>query len=516
MQSQASQELETLEKEELQSLKILIVDDEPTICETLQLYFEHLGVRYAETAHDGQSALGLLKKTEYDFVFLDIMLPGITGLDVLKTLREWQKVVNVIIMTGYPSMEIAIDAMHSGASDFLVKPFGFQDIKITLNRIQQIRKLMKKNWELHQELEKKKEVEELNRQLEKRIKQQTLLYRIIDSLSKINRSDDIYQFLIQQAADSCNASKACFLYYDEENANLMVLAQLGLPGLQAGTQAEVITHEDGRLLLDPRFLHANFGSSNGNEMALDKISIQHDLMGIPFRIRSEPFGLLLVADKKGESPFDKEDRFILGFLAEKTAISIENIALYDNLKESFIASLLSLVSAIEAKDAYTQQHSSRVTEYALRIARKMNCSQEELEQLDSTGPLHDIGKIGIQDNILNKPGKLDDEEFELIRSHPLIGVNIVSPLGLSEKELSIIRNHHERWDGRGYPDGLKGEETPLIARILAVADSFDAMSSDRAYRRALPMEVCLEELHKNSGTQFDPHVVEIALTVLGC
>jgi putative nucleotidyltransferase with HDIG domain len=294
----------------------------------------------------------------------------------------------------------------------------------------------------------------------------------------------------------------------------MVLAQLGLQGLQAGTQAEVVTKEDGRLLLDPVFLHANFGSSNGNEVPLDSISSQHRLMGIPFRIRSEPFGLLLVADKKSEAHFDKEDQFILGFLVEKTAINIENIALYENLRESFKASLLSLVSAIEAKDAYTQQHSTRVTDYALKIARKMNCSLEELEQIDSTGPLHDIGKIGIQDNILNKAGKLNDDEYDLIRSHPLIGVNIVAPLGLSDTELSIIRNHHERWDGNGYPDGLKGEEIPLSARILAVADAFDAMNSNRAYRSALPMEVCLEELRKNSGTQFDPEVVEVAVSIL--
>jgi len=515
MQIQAPQEFEDLNKEDLQSLRIMIVDDEPTICDTLQLYFEHLGVLHTDTANDGGSALDLLGENDYDFVFLDIMLPGISGLDVLKTLREWQKVVNVILMTGYPSMEIAIDAMHSGASDFLVKPFGFQDIKITLSRIQRLRSLMKKNWELHQELAKKKEVEELNIQLEKRIKQQTLLYRIIDSLSKISRSDDIYKFIVQQAAASAGASRSCFLYYDEENSSMMVLAHLGLQGLQTGTQARVLKKPKGHPLLDPHFLHAHFGSSNGSEIPLDRITFTDHMMGIPFKIRTELFGLLLVSDKTDASSFDKEDRFILDFLAEKTAISIENIALYDNLKQNFIASLLSLVSAIEAKDAYTQQHSERVTSYAIQIAAKMACSQEELEQLNSSGPLHDIGKIGIQDSILNKPGRLDDWEFEQIRSHPLIGVNIVSPLGLSESELSIIRNHHERWDGRGYPDGLKAEETPLIARILAVADSFDAMSSNRAYRNALPLDVCLDELRKNSGTQFDPRVVEAALPVLG-
>jgi len=500
--------------DELDSLRILVVDDEPTICETLQLYFQHLGVHNTDSAHDGKRALEYLGNQSYDYVFLDIMLPGMTGLEVLKTLQSWQKLVNVIIMTGYPSMEIAIDAMHNGASDFLVKPFGFQDIKLTLNRIQRLHSLMKKNWELHQELEKKKEVEELNRQLERRIKHQTLLYGIIDSISKINRSDDLYQFMVRKAAESCNASKACFLFYDSSNPTLLVLAQEGLDGLRPGTQARVLSDGNGGFALDTAFLHSHFGTSNGTGMPLDRVTYQNGLIGVPFKIRSETFGLLLVGEKGEALPFDPEDQFILGFLAEKAALTVENIALYDNLKQSFIATLLSLVSAIEAKDAYTQQHSTRVTDYAVRIASEMECKAEDLERLKSTGPLHDIGKIGIEDVVLNKPGRLTDEEFDLIRSHPLIGVNIVSPLGLDERELSIIRNHHERWDGRGYPDGLEGENIPFLARILAVADSFDAMSSDRAYRNALPLDVCLREISDNSGSQFDPDVVRVALGVL--
>ncbi len=514
MQGTTSAASEAVSLDGLDSLRILVVDDEPTICETLQLYFQHLGVQNTDAAHDGKSALEYLSTQSYDYVFLDIMLPGITGLEVLKTLQQWQKLINVIIMTGYPSMEIAIDAMHSGASDFLIKPFGFQDIKLTLSRIQRLHSLMKRNWELQQELEKKKEVEELNRQLERRIKHQALLYGIIDSLSKINRSDDLYQFMVRKAVESCNASKACFLFYDPSSPSLLVLAQHGLNGLSAGTRADIIAEPDGDPTLDTGFLHSHFGSSNGRGISLDRATRQHGVVGVPFKIRSEPFGLLLVGGKREEAAFDPEDQLVLGFLAEKTALSVENIALYDNLKQSFIASLLSLVSAIEAKDAYTRQHSTRVTDYAVSIALEMGCPVEDVERLRSAGPLHDIGKIGIKDDVLNKPGRLTDEEFDLIRSHPLIGVTIVSPLGLDDQELAIIRNHHERWDGKGYPDHLKGEAIPLLARILAVADAFDAMSSDRAYRSCLPLDVCLGEIRDNSGGQFDPDIVRVALQVL--
>ena len=204
----------------------------------------------------------------------------------------------------------------------------------------------------------------------------------------------------------------------------------------------------------------------------------------------------------------------MDFLAERTAQNIENLALYDSIKENLFATLGALVSAIEARDRYTRQHSQRVTQVALRIAQSMNRPFEDCRRLESSGPLHDIGKIGIDDHVLKKPGPLTDEEFKKIQAHPLIGVNIVSPLGLDDQELAVIKNHHERWDGKGYPDGLKGEEIPLLARILSVADAFDAMNSDRAYRKALPFEHCLNELTKNRGIQFDPEVLDAALHVL--
>jgi response regulator RpfG family c-di-GMP phosphodiesterase len=514
MQVQASTGPETLTGENYDSLRILIVDDEPTICETLRLYLEHLGIQSVHTANDGRSAVELLGKQDYDFVFLDMMLPEMNGMEVLQRLQSYQKLTSVILMTGYPSMEIAIDAMHNGASDFLIKPFRFQDIKITLNRIQQVRHLMEKNWQLHKELEAKKEVEELNRQLEKRIRYQGLLYHIVDSISKISQSDDLYQFIVNKAAESCNASKACFLMIDPENGCLIALAQKGFSEKMIGEGIPL--RQNGRLhaLLDHRFSVQSSQNQEDLFISLDETVRRSGIVTVPLRIRNEPFGLLFVGDKGQSNHFDSEDEFILSVLAEKTALNIENMALYDNLRQNLFASLGSLVGAIEAKDAYTQQHSHRVTLYAVRIAERLGCSVEDIQRIETSGPLHDIGKIGIKDMILNKPGRLTDEEFKEIMGHPLIGANIIQPLGLDEQERAIVRNHHERWDGRGYPDGLDGENIPRLARILTVADSFDAMSSSRAYRSALPLDKCIQELKSNSGSQFDPEIVEAALEVL--
>lgn len=498
----------------LQSLKVLIVDDEPIICETLQLYLEHLGIGDIQDAHNGIQALEKMGETSFDYVFMDLMMPEMGGIDVLKKVNDWNQLTTVILMTGYPTMDVVIDAMHNGASDFLVKPFRFEDVKLALERIQRVHSLMERNWFLHQELEKKKEVEELNRQLERKIRLQTILYHIVDSLSKINRSENLYRYVIIKAIESCNAKKACFLIYDRDNSHLLTLAQQGFDGMSPGTRAKFHMNPEGCPILENDFINEYFSYPMDQDFPLDRPFRSGDFLATPFNIRNEPFGLLLISEKEGKKSFDGEDEFILKFLAEKAALNIENLALYDNIKQSFFASLMALVSAIEAKDAYTQQHSTRVTDYAIRIGVDMGCPPEDLTRFETSGPLHDIGKIGVQDNILNKPGRLTEEEYDHIKAHPLIGVNIVAPLGLDDEELAIIKHHHERWDGKGYPGGLKGIEIPRLARILAVADAFDAMSSNRAYRKARPFSVCLDELNRYSGSQFDPEVVKSAISVL--
>ncbi len=513
MQVEALQESKTLTGLNLESIKVMVVDDEPMIRETLQLYFQNLGIANIEVAENGEKALLQLERSSYDYIFMDFMMPGINGIETLKRIKKHHQLTSVIIMTGYPSMDVVIDAMHHGAADFLVKPFRLQDIKLILERLLRLKSLMEKNLLLHRELEEKKEVEKLNRELEKKIRYQTIMYNIVDSLSRINKSEDLYKYLVNKSIEYCRAKKACFLIHDRGNSNLLVLSHYGLKNITPGTRTCLRRNSGNNRTLDNTFMETFFCKSFQVGLPVDRTGRNNGFMVIPFNIRKEPFGVLVVAEKEDDLSFDDEDEFILKFLAERTALNIENIALYDNLMQSLMASLMSLVSAIEAKDPYTHQHSSRVTEYSIKVARAMGCDDEDILKLKSSAPLHDIGKIGVHDRILNKPGRLTDEEFEQIKAHPLIGANIISPLGLDPDEQAIIRNHHERWDGKGYPDGLKGEKIPRLSRILFVADAFDAMRSDRAYREALPFTICLQELINNSGTQFDPEVVKAALSV---
>jgi DNA-binding NtrC family response regulator len=209
----------------LEPLDVLIADDEPSICETLQIFLQHLGIRNIQTVSNGALAVRQMSARHFDFVFVDLMMPEMSGLDVLKRVSDDLQLTNVIIMTGYPSMEIVIDAMHNGASDFLIKPFRFEDVKLSLEKILRLRTLMERNLLLHRELEKKKEVEALNNELQKRIRLQTILYHITDSLSKITRSENLYSYVVKQAVESCCARKACFLIYDQGNSHLLALAQ---------------------------------------------------------------------------------------------------------------------------------------------------------------------------------------------------------------------------------------------------------------------------------------------------
>lgn len=187
---------------------------------------------------------------------------------------------------------------------------------------------------------------------------------------------------------------------------------------------------------------------------------------------------------------------------------------YDKLESAYMETIEILRFTVEAKDAYTRGHSDRVSAYSVLIGEALGLPEEDIKTLKIGGLFHDIGKIGIPDSILLKTTKLDDEEYSEIKNHPAIGAHILSNATIFKDIIPIVKHHHERFDGRGYPGKLKGDEIPYFARIAAVADSFDAMTSKRSYRDSLPMDVVIEEIIKNSGTQFDPEIAKVFLDIL--
>jgi HD-GYP domain-containing protein (c-di-GMP phosphodiesterase class II) len=235
---------------------------------------------------------------------------------------------------------------------------------------------------------------------------------------------------------------------------------------------------------------------------------------VPLITHKKVIGILAADRIKDESRISEDDKEYLITFANQIAISIENSRLYNDLKSSYLNSVKALVQALEAKDSYTRGHSERVTYYAVKIAEKMQLPRKFINHITHMSILHDIGKIGISENILRKSEKLNDEEFFHIKTHPEIGEKILSHINFFNSGLLYIRHHHERYDGYGYPDGLSGRDIPVGARIICVADSYDAMTSDRPYRKGMATEAAIQEIIDNTGSQFDPEVAEAFIQIL--
>jgi putative nucleotidyltransferase with HDIG domain len=221
-----------------------------------------------------------------------------------------------------------------------------------------------------------------------------------------------------------------------------------------------------------------------------------------------------VGSSNADYRFDSDDVRLLSTIANHATIAVGNIELFMSLQEAYLDTVRSLAAAVDAKDSYTRGHSDKVATYSTMIAQRLGLSHEQLTALEMAAYLHDIGKIGIPEAILLKPDRLTDEQMTQMRHHPLIGANILKPVAFPWAITPIVRHHHEYWDGKGYPAGLQGEEIPLLARILCVADSYEAMTADRPYRAGRSAADAIEELRRCSGTQFDPRVVDTMVAAI--
>ena len=233
-----------------------------------------------------------------------------------------------------------------------------------------------------------------------------------------------------------------------------------------------------------------------------------NIICVPVKVKEKTIGVLEAINKQKKEKFNMEDLSLLTSLADQVAIALDNARLYQELEEMFFQTADSLANAIEQRDSYTGGHTQRVTLYSQTIAKYLPLRPLERKWLKIASVLHDIGKIGIEDHILRKPEQLNPEEFRIIRHHTNIGAKIIEHIQQLKEIIPGVKYHHEQVNGEGYPDGLRGEEIPILAKIVAVADTYDAITTDRPYRKAREKGVAVEELRRCSGTQFDGDVVD--------
>lgn len=496
-------------------IRILVVDDEEGILEVTEGYFQRKGYE-VYTAVNGIEALEVLNRINIGCVFTDINMPAMDGLELAEKIRDYESTLPVVVMTGCPSLENSIQTLKNGVVDYLIKPVNLEQMELTLKRILRERELFVENLILKEEVERQERLKKLNNELLERIEEVNTLNRVMEDFSSTDSSYGIFNKVVDLGVEELKADKVFFHLYSEQEKSLALVASsdCGIEDEMVcslfGSDFSTTVHEFILDFLSMDHTPCLISGAKKNERLDDVV---HSLMLAPLKIRDKIFGIASAFSFRADKHFDEKDIYYMSFITRKAAAAIENIALYENIYDNLFSTLYAFVTALEVRDLYTRKHSTRVAKYAQMIAEEMGCTEEELDIIGFAGSLHDIGKIGIRDDILLKPGRLTDAEYEKIKEHPVIGADIISKLGLWDREMKIIRHHHERFDGKGYPDGLKGEEIPKLARILSVADSFDAMASDRAYRNKMKKTKVLDIIRENSDAQFDPVAVKAFLKV---
>ncbi len=303
--------------------------------------------------------------------------------------------------------------------------------------------------------------------------------------SRVNRAKESYLDLLHLAAKLTGANHAAFLPLDGPAGLLTNGADRDLPPIYWEAAREVARNSIPLL----------FQSRGQRSFS--------PLLAVPVQSRNNLLGVMIIGGRP-KRPLDRNDLNLVALLAANSSLVPESPAPREKPTTYLLESIQVLVKALATRDHYTGQHCSRVTEIALHFARNLGLDPKELESVQNAGYLHDIGKVGISDRLLLKPGPFTMEERAIMETHPLIGEQIVRPLGLKAQEREIILHHHERWDGQGYPRGLAGEKIPFLCRLVALADVFDALTSDRPYRRRFSIRGALKMIQAEAGTQFDP------------
>ena len=457
--------------------RLLVVDDEEAIRDMLAEFLTLEGY-IVRTAADGLDALRLLSTAPADIVLTDLKMPRMGGIELLDELRAAHPRTLAIIMTGFGTVETAIHAMKRGAYDYILKPFKLGEVLHVIQRAIDRKRMEAENIRLREALS---------------------LYKVSEAITASLSIDQVMDTVVSSCLSELKADLVSAWLDDGEGGlferERRISAHPAAKGIGA-VQAQAVL---GRLRSDEPLLV--FGEAAAELCGPAEGDRPSSFAAVPLRANGRAVGFLAAATVTHH--LEEGQRKVLSIIASRAAAAIENARLYSDLQATFQQTIEGLASAIDKMDRYTAGHSGRVARYAVFIAERLGLPPEEVEVVRQSALMHDIGKIGCVLN-LNKPGKLTADEYEVFKRHPGFGRDILEPIKFLRPLVPGVHLHHERFDGRGYPLGLAGNAIPLIARIVSVADTYDAMTSDRSYRRALPHEVAVAEISRCSRSQFDP------------
>lgn len=470
-----------------------------------------------EHAYSGEEAFRMVEASvregnPYALAFVDErMPPGWDGITAIANIWSVDPQLEVIICTAYSDYSWDEIVAKLGVNDRLLllkKPFDSVEVKQMVLAITQ-------KWNITQ---KTRHYED---QLVRTIAAQTSfissMFEFTNKLNSLNNMDDILDCIISTIRHFIRCERIAIMLVDERNQYLTIKKAVGIKDelvhktaikTGEGIVGQVFNH-GATLVINDLEKERLFKNNPEEDSFLSLPLLCSPLIGPKIKL-----GVIIIMNNDINQPFNDNDERVMSYISYSASIAINNQLNELKLEDSFIGIINALTEIIDAKDHYTRGHSERVSELSVRICNQLNLPPDETQTLQVAAILHDIGKIGIPEAILCKADRLTDEEFNLIKEHPDIGDKILKDVKFLKEARDIIRHHHERIDGSGYPDGLKGDEIPLGAKIIGVADIFDSMNSNRPYRKKVALELIKEELQMMSGKKIDARCVEALMRCL--
>ena len=501
--------------------RVLLVDDDPKV---LDILTESLGRRgfHVDAARTADEALRRAADRAPQLVVLDLMLPDMDGAELMRTLREeLHERTPVVVLSADTRVERRTEVLGLGADDYLTKPVSLREfnarIDNALRRHRRVYALERQRERLRERIQRgQRQHDRVTRELKRQLLAMRTLFSVSQDLNRVFDTQELVNVVSLTLLGELQVSSMAMFSLERENEAAFRL--LGVKGFNAERFDGIVIERDSR------FVRALEGEARSHKIArnpdrrwtlmLPDLRLAVFEYVTPISVKGETKGLIFTGPKITAEDYSEYDLDMLMFIANSAGIGMENARLLKELHKTYVSTLKTMVSIIEAKDAYTRGHTERVAGYAMAIAREMRLDESERRNVLFGALLHDIGKLGVVDAIIHKKGKLTDDEWEALKVHPVVGAEIVERMEFLTGVSEIVRHHHESWDGRGYPDGLVAHAIPLGARIVAVADAFDAMTTDRSYRRALSTEQAIQRLEAGAGVQFDPTIVRLFVAFL--